>query len=388
MSNYKFVPIDVRAHGKIMLAGEWAVLELGAPCLVLALDKGISVHIEPSDAMRLVARDVGIESDFSLHESGSVLFKDLDEAGDENAVYVVQALRFVFAYLKELGHDIVPCKILIESEFSGKAGLGSSAAVVAGVVKGLCAFYGLDVSSRNTLHEVFKLSLLSHYIAQGYKGSGFDVAAALFGGALLYVAFDGRWLKKKLSQYGRKIISLKTLLNDTWPHCSVFPVSLPADMRVSVGFTGRVASTEKMIEKMEKFKQKNKKIHKAICTNISDTVRSLTKLFHLYPREKKFCTEAILYMLELHRNELLMLGRASGMQLETPELERLCDVATECGAVGKLSGSGGGDCGIAVCFDPEVEMKVLRRWAEDGIEFVYQRPITDVPSDVAQVANP
>ena len=47
-------------YGKVMLAGEWAVLELGNPCIVMALDKGITATVENGECDEQ-------ESDFVKH---------------------------------------------------------------------------------------------------------------------------------------------------------------------------------------------------------------------------------------------------------------------------------------------------------------------------------
>ncbi len=61
------------------------------------------------------------------------------------------------------------------------------------------------------------------------------------------------------------------------------------------------------------------------------------------------------------------MGDASKNNLETEELSKLADVAEEHGVSGKFSGAGGGDCGIAVCFDGITAEKIKQHWKETGL---------------------
>jgi len=44
-------------------------------------------------------------------------------------------------------------------------------------------------------------------------------------------------------------------------------------------------------------------------------------------------------------------------------------------AVAKSSGAGGGDCGIALSFDMQTTETLKNRWADLGIELLYQERI-------------
>jgi len=60
----------------------------------------------------------------------------------------------------------------------------------------------------------------------------------------------------------------------------------------------------------------------------------------------------------------------SNNDLETAELKKLSNLADEAGAVGKFSGAGGGDCGIAISFDPKIKTAVETSWKEKGIYLI------------------
>ena len=56
----------------------------------------------------------------------------------------------------------------------------------------------------------------------------------------------------------------------------------------------------------------------------------------------------------------------------TPSLRQLKNASRDLKAVAKSSGAGGGDCGIALSFDQDSTTLLKKRWADLGIELLYQ----------------
>ena len=59
----------------------------------------------------------------------------------------------------------------------------------------------------------------------------------------------------------------------------------------------------------------------------------------------------------------------------TPSLRQLKTASQDLQAVAKSSGAGGGDCGIALSFDVQSTETLKNRWANLGIELLYQERI-------------
>ena len=59
----------------------------------------------------------------------------------------------------------------------------------------------------------------------------------------------------------------------------------------------------------------------------------------------------------------------------TPSLRQLKEASRDLQAVAKSSGAGGGDCGIALSFDEQSTETLKNRWADLGIELLYQERI-------------
>ncbi|MHC4391989.1 MAG: hypothetical protein ACYS22_11830, partial [Planctomycetota bacterium] len=87
------------------------------------------------------------------------------------------------------------------------------------------------------------------------------------------------------------------------------------------------------------------------------------------------------------RAALQALARAIDVEIETSELAALADSALEFGIGAKLSGAGGGDCGIALVFDPEQAQQLAEAWVERGIvpvpARISLRGLHELPREVA-----
>lgn len=134
-------PFVVRAPGKLVLVGEYAVLD-GAPALVAAVDRGVRCVVQPGDALITPADD-----------------------------------RFVAAALRAV--DAPPRRYQFEDwnppKLPGKAGFGGSAAATVAA----CAA-GLTAAGRS-LEPLASTARAVHRAVQG-GGSGIDVLASVHGG--------------------------------------------------------------------------------------------------------------------------------------------------------------------------------------------------------------
>src|SRR5699024_2197088 len=69
-----------------------------------------------------------------------------------------------------------------------------------------------------------------------------------------------------------------------------------------------------------------------------------------------------------NRQALAIVGVHAGVPIETEKLAKLSDIAERFGGAGKLSGAGGGDCGLAFI---EAEVNVIemhKAWIKEKIE--------------------
>lgn len=283
------------APGKLMLFGEHAVV-YGTACIVTAVDQRLSVKITKNgkDAFHLEAPDLGL----------SAYSKTISDLGKKNlpkSVRFIELLykRFLEIYPQKEGIDVVT-----KSEFSSSFGFGSSSAVSVAFAYALARLYKIKFSKR----ELFDLCYQAVIDVQGV-GSGFDLAAAIWGGTLYYVPPAKRVEKLSISR---------------------FPMV--------VGYTGVGADTPTLIRLVASLKgKKNKKVDE-IFSAIESIVERAKGSMELGDWES--------VGLLMQENQKLL----KKLQVSSVELDRLIRAAEGAGSWGaKLSGAGGGDCMIAVC---------------------------------------
>ncbi len=349
------------APGKIFISGEWSILEVGNYGLVAAVNNRVRVSAEQSDEMIVTSEEFGIRDAKAGYDNGRLVFSGLDEKQKETMKLLGEAIATALKFLSE--NDIQPqpfhlvtsskdTQLQVGNELK-KVGFGSSAAVVVATIAAVLDFHGYKA----TRDKIYKLSTIAHYYAQGKVGSAFDVAASTYGGLFVYSRFDPVWLTSRVDS-GEK---LSDIVNKKWPGLVVEELEIPDNFRLLVAWTGDSASTSAMIKQMNEFKAKNSDEYYRLYNKIAATAKRAIEAFKAKNYDEFFSR------LTENENLLAELGRVSGVNIETPELRKLSTIAADYGAAGKLSGAGGGDCGIAVCFDDITENNVLSAWEEEGL---------------------
>ncbi len=307
--------VIVSAPGKLMLFGEHAVV-YGRPCLVTAVSQRMRATIDLLDepVFQLNAPDVhitnyqkamsqvgkgGIPRGAKFVEIAVANFYSSSEAKRSREVQNDNSSRQARTIKSNQG-----IKVTTSSEFSSQFGFGSSSAVTVCVLKSLSELLGIHLSNK----ELFKLAYKTVLDVQK-KGSGFDVAAAIYGGTLYFVKAG-------------KIIE---------------PLQING-LPLIVGYSGSKADT---VTLMQQVSEKAKKDSKAI-ENIYSEIGRLVTLAKIALLEKDW--ETVGELMNKNQEYLNALGVGS------PKLNAMIAASLSEGAFGaKLSGAGGGDCMIALC---------------------------------------
>lgn len=295
-----------QAPGKLVVLGEYAVLT-GAPALVLAIDRFCRVEIAPSKdefCHLRVSSSKAEEIVFSLGSASGVELVDLVTVTDDPVGPAwrasIDSSRF-FAAGKKLG-------------------LGSSAAAMTAWVAAWSTFrgkptIGRDVTSLETLIEL-------HRAFQGGLGSGLDIAASLFGGAITY-----------------------EVLPDSAPR--IGSAQLPNSVGFKSVYTGYPASTRDFVGAFNNWVTSRPK-------GAREQLQVLGQLAVdgcAAASENK--ADEFLQAVSDYGARLEDLGRHIGAEIVTAEHRELVVKAAKFDVVYKVSGAGGGDLGIALSADQD-----------------------------------
>src|SRR5690606_1201471 len=133
--------MTIKTPGKLMIAGEFAVLEPYQQLAALAVDRFVYVTIEKSQENQLFLHDLELLNvTFSMDNDKLNI-----HTTDSRVRYVRGAMEIACNYLQEQGISITPFHLAVKSELddeSGiKYGLGSSAAVVTSVITAILSTF-------------------------------------------------------------------------------------------------------------------------------------------------------------------------------------------------------------------------------------------------------
>lgn len=332
--------VALTVPGKLVLAGEYAVLAPGEPGLAAAVSPGLSARWDKGLEVQVAAPDLGV-APIGLAEAATDL------------PFVAK----VAAVIKEAFNEPVPRGTLTLTggqRLDGqKVGLGSSASACVAAVRAWLQAMGRSPSDE----EVFRLAGVAH-ARQQRNGSGIDVAAISFGGIGCYRSLGTEFLQKLT---GPAILTAP-LGQTVWQ-----PLTLPKGVVLRAGFTGQSAATAPAVSQVlawaeaqpERWVAFASASRRAVQTCVRGLESGQLPMVHLGIREA--------------RRALRDLGIAVGLQIETPALAALADAAEALGGSGKTSGAGGGDCGIALVETGEPEQRLVSRWTALGIRDVAVR---------------
>ncbi len=338
-----------------MIAGEFAVLEPHHNLAVMAVNRFVYATILRShDNNRLTLHD------FNLLDLAWEFEKDrvIVNTDDERVRFVCDAMTISYRYLKEKKVSIGKFHLSINSELDdesgNKYGLGSSAAVVTSVVSAILNEFMTEEPSKEL---IFRLAAISHVKTQG-NGSGADVAASSYGGLLQYSSFQAEWLRSAYLQSD----SITALVEMDWIYYSSKPISMPKSIYFCVGWTGKPASTAKLVDKILQLKLDNLDAYRTFLKNSDDAVAEFLKGM----QEENI--DLLLSGVKKNREALSTVGTHANTPIETPLLSTLCNIAESLGGAAKPSGAGGGDCGIAFMPTKEKADELERLWEKAGIK--------------------
>ncbi|APF20587.1 hydroxymethylglutaryl-CoA reductase, degradative [Caldithrix abyssi] len=300
-------------HGKVILLGEHAVV-YGAHAIAAPIPLAMQAMVSDSDedGIHLIISRWGVEERL--------------QKGKEYRYSIFNSLSLI---LHELGLEKENMKIEVFPYVPRAMGLGGSASLAVAIIRALAEKFKIKLS----LEEISQLAYKSEQLVHG-TASGIDNTLATYGKFLLF-------------QKGNppKIQELR----------------VPQPIRIVIGLTWSESLTAKMVSRVRRAWENNKRLYNHIFKEIDQLVLEAAKAIENYDLE--------------HLGQLMNInqGLLNALQVSGREIEELVEIARNNGALGaKLTGGGGGGAIIALC--PENAEKVAKAIRNVG----YRAYITDL----------
>jgi len=341
--------LTTSAPGKLVLLGEYAVL-FGGPAVVLAINRRATVTMTASDDELWSVRSPGLVTEklrFELLPDGSQRWV---ESSDEK-IHQLRLVGCILSALVRLGAvnplhmnaaalEIDTLAFFEQTDHgSSKLGLGSSAALTVALASALVRWAGTEDVLADRFDWLRTLVNI-HRDFQGGSGSGIDLAASLFGGALEY----------RLDENGLPVVAR--------------PLDLPEDLELLFVWTGRSADTSRFLKRLTERSAVNPRGIGRALDDLSEASQSGIQALD------SSRTKALLDAVDGFGEGLEALGREAEMPIMSSEHKHLLSLARRWGISYKPSGAGGGDLGLCFSDDPHAIDRMTVAVREAGFETI------------------
>lgn len=277
----------------------------GVPAIAVGIDRGARASAAP-----LIGGEAGASH---LYLQGlDVPILDTDEERD-----LGRAFRAILD--ATLGPARRPMRVDASAELPPGGGLGCSAALGVAIARALDPAASIDV--------VRERAMAWERIFHG-NPSGIDTAVAAHGGFVYF-------------QRGAPLEVLE----------------VRGGLELCIGHSGVASSTKSMVEAVARLRERKPDMVEKAWAGIQSLVRNARLAIEAQDRI------GLGRLMDL--NQMIL----SGLFLSSPEIEHMCSLARESGALGaKLTGAGGGGCVVALVPNAGVAERVLAAWKAEGFE--------------------
>lgn len=352
--------ITVKAPGKLYLAGEYAVVSPNQSALVFAVDAFIELSVFASATREIIDNDASQYS-WELNQSKEVIINgDYENELSLTASAMTVSLNYV---AQKLDIDISNLKLTLEissdlqNSAGKKYGFGSSGAASVATCRAILMLFNID--SLFTQYEfqvlIFKLAALSQMRLEKLGSFG-DLAASSLSGMVHYQNFDRSFIVDEKLESS----SIKLLAESNWPGLILRSIELPKEWELSIIWSEKASSTEDLL------KLKGKKIAESEMRLFLEESNKI--IFNLIEAIKTANWSD--FSLNLKKNADFI-SEHLAKQLRPYNLDifdRAKEIAEAESAIFKISGSGAGDCAIAISPNHDNAMKVRKNWEATGLK--------------------
>ncbi|KAH6660967.1 phosphomevalonate kinase [Truncatella angustata] len=410
----------VSAPGKVFLAGGYLVLDRKYTALVFGLSARMNViakKIETSQGVQLqeivVASPQFLDSQwrYGYHlvpEQGGILVTQFQVGSKINAnLFVETTLSYALTYISSVaksGQGLAPVQltVLADNDYysqphsmtgteknptrfakfptplkeANKTGLGSSAALVTSVTAALLTHYLpttlFDLSTEEGKRVLHNLAQAAHCAAQGKVGSGFDIAAAVYG-SCLYRRFSPSLLQNLPAPGAPGFAPALTKLvsSPEWDYeITKEGITIPPGVALRMCDVDCGSQTVGMVKKVLAWREKDPAGSKKICDALQERNVALGSIL------AKGKIDEIVSAVGKIRELIRAMGTESGVPIEPESQTALLDALKEIEGVhnGVVPGAGGFDAVTLLMNDDEAtEQRVkeyLKGWSKEHNENV------------------
>lgn len=308
-----------RAHGKVILLGEHAVV-YGRPALAAGIDRGARA------TAFIAAMAPGAPSTLTL--AGRTIPANASSQDD-----LSRAFAALLAPPGGTAPPAPPVVVEASSELPPGGGLGSSAALAVAIARAIEGLAATSVSEPLVAARATAWERIFHG-----NPSGIDTAAAAEGGCLRFARDAG-----------------------------AVPLTHARDLTLCIGWSGASSSTREMVDGVARLREREPARVEDAFGSIAGLVESA--IAALAAGDLRAFGE------RMDQNQTLL----RGLGVSTEAIERLCVAARGAGALGaKLTGAGGGGSVLALVPSidderehgamPRTATAILEAWRRDGFD--------------------
>ena len=350
------VTITSKAPGKLFIAGEYAVVEPGHGAIVAAVSRYLTVTIDEATDVGTLTSTQNPDVIVEWTREGELFSAKTDHPYG----LVEEAILVAEQYVRECGiltnalYSLSITSELDDAKRGIKYGLGSSGAVVVATIQAVLDFY----ETPRTPLLIYKLSVLTN-LRLSQRGSFGDIAASSFGGMVYYTSPDRSDLLVKLQSQ-----TIKEICDNDWKDLLIERLPEIPDFTLLVGWTGQVAITDSLIQATDKKRKvaTDSAFYKEFLVKSHAIVQGLQSAWN------KQDIPALQEGIRSNRALLNEFAQVMQLEIETPALQTLCNLAEQNGACAKTSGAGGGDCGICFTQNETERQQIETQWAKAQIQ--------------------
>ena len=350
------VTITSKAPGKLFIAGEYAVVEPGHGAIVVAVSRFLTVTIDEVTSVGTLTSTQNPDVIVEWTREGELF----QAKGEHPYKLVEEAILVAEQYVRECGtatnslYSLSITSELDDAKRGIKYGLGSSGAVVVATIQAILDFF----RTPRTPLLVYQLSVLTN-LRLSQRGSFGDIAASSFRGMVYYTSPDRSALLEQLQSQ-----TIKEICDNDWKGLTIERLREIPDFTLLVGWTGQVAITDSLIQATEKKRkvETDSAFYKEFLAKSHAIVQGLQSAWNNQD------IPALQEGIRANRALLNEFAREMQLEIETPALQTLCNLAEQVGACAKTSGAGGGDCGICFTQNETERQQIENQWAKAQIQ--------------------